>query len=538
MATTTQHEGVQIQVSSTAAQRVRPDLRTRAGATQPALRLTVVASLLAGMVSAQAQEIPADAPPRNALHLEASVTADATATSNVNMTPVAAADVVLSVSPSLRVLGRGAGWKIDGQVGLTALVNLKNRGSDRLLPRTDLALTTQIIDRWLSIDARVAGTSERASPYSGSSGSTSAANLQDTYLMTFSPTLDHELGPNARVFARSANTWLSQSSGGVSTRSTLQRHEAWYETRPLPFGWRAEASRLDSRTQGLSEPVLQQDTLRGVATYAIDPQFAVNLRGGHEQVAYGPNSKSDRIIGLGVRWLPSDRTRLDTSVEQHFYGLGWNLSATHRNPGLSLRVDGGRELGTYASTIGTLGTGGSVASLLDSLLASRITDPALRSAAVQDIITRRGLPSSVASPVQIVSNRAEIRSNASVTLGLLGIRHVVSMRIYAQHTQDLPGELPLGGLSGDARQIGWSLGLNRKLTTQASADLTLAHAQTKGEGDNLGQDSTDNSLRLSASYRIAPNTVVSGGARRVLLKSTLFGDANETAIFAGALHRF
>ena len=64
MATTTQHEGVQIQVSSTAAQRVRSDLRTRAGATQPALRLTVVASLLAGMVSAQAQEIPADAPPR------------------------------------------------------------------------------------------------------------------------------------------------------------------------------------------------------------------------------------------------------------------------------------------------------------------------------------------------------------------------------------------------------------------------------------------------------------------------------------------
>jgi uncharacterized protein (PEP-CTERM system associated) len=490
------------------------------------------------MVSAQAQEIANEAPPRNALHLEASVAAEATETSNVNMTPVAVSDTVLSVSPSLRVLGRGAGWKIDGQVGVTALVNLQHRGSDRLLPRTDLALTTQIIDRWLSIDARAAGSSERASPYSGSSGSTSTANLQNTYLMTFSPTLDHELGPNARVFARSANTWLNQSVGGASTRSTLGNHEAWYETRPLPLGWRAEASRLDSRTQGLSEPVLQQDTLRGIATYAVDPQFAVSLRGGHEQVAYGTNSTSDKIIGVGARWQPSDRTRLDTSAEQHFYGPSWNLAATHRNPGMSLRVDGARELGTYAGTIGTLGTGGSVASLLDSLLASRITDPALRSAAVQDIITKRGLPTSVASPVQIVSNRAEIRSTASVTLGLLGSRHVVSLRIYAQHTHDLPGEFALGGLSGDARQNGWSLGLNRKLSTQTSADLTVAHAQTKGEGDNLGQDSTDNSLRLSASYRIAPNTVLSGGARRVLVKSTLFGDANESAIFAGALHRF
>lgn len=490
------------------------------------------------MASAQAQGLDTATPPRNALHLEASVTADATATNNVNMTPVAVSDLVISVAPTLRVLGRGAGWKIDGQVGLTAVVNLQNRGSDRLLPRTDLSLTTQLIDRWLSIDTRVSGTSEQASPLRGSSSTTSTANLQDTYLLSFSPTLDHELGPNARVFARSANTWLSQSSDGVSTRSTLQKHEAWYESRPVPLGWRIEASRLDSRTQGLSDPVLQHDVLRGVATYAVDPQFAVNLRGGQDQVAYGPNNKSDKIVGAGLRWLPSDRTRLDTSIEKHFYGLGWNLSASHRNPGLSLRLDGGRELGTYASTIGTIDAGGSVATLLDSLLASRITDPALRSAAVQDIITRRGLAATVASPVQIVSDRAEIRSNASLSLGLLGSRHVLSLRIYAQHTQDLPGELPLGGLSGDARQNGWSLGLNRRLSTQTSADLTLAHAQTKGEGVNLGQDSTDNSLRLSASHRIAPDTVVSGGARRVLVKSTLFGDANETAIFAGALHRF
>lgn len=490
------------------------------------------------MAAAQAQGLSTESPPRNALHLEANVTADITATSNVDMSPVAVSDVVISMAPSLRVLGRGAGWKVDGQVGLTAVVNLAHRGNDRVMPRTDLSLTTQIIDRWLSIDARVAGTSEQASPLRGSSGSTSTANLQDTYLMTFSPTLDHELGPNARVYARSANTWLSQSGSGQSVRSSVQKHEAWYETRPLPLGWRVEASRLDSRTQDLPDPVLQLDTLRGVATYAVDPQFAFNLRGGHDRVVYGPNSKSDQVVGLGVRWLPSDRTRLDSSVEQHFYGLGWNLSASHRSPGMSLRVDGGRELGTYATTIGTLAAGASVANLLDSLLASRISDPAQRSAAVQDIITRRGLPATVASPVQIVSNRAELRSNASVALGLLGSRHVLSLRLYALHTQDLPGEQPLASLSGDARQTGWSLGLNRRLSTQTSADVTLAHAQTKGEGANLGQDSSDNSLRLSASHRLAPDTVVSAGARRVLVKSTLFGDANETAIFAGALHRF
>jgi uncharacterized protein (PEP-CTERM system associated) len=255
-------------------------------------------------------------------------------------------------------------------------------------------------------------------------------------------------------------------------------------------------------------------------------------------VVYGSNSQSDRIVGAGLRWLPSERSRVETHVEQHFYGTGWNFVASHRNPGLTLAVDGGRSLGTYASAIGTLTPGGNVADMLDNLLASRITDAAQRSAAVQDIITRRGLPATVARPVELVSNRAELRSNASATLGLLGTRHVVTLRLYAQHIQDLPGQQPLAGLSGNARQNGWSLGLNRKLDAVTSADVSLNRSHTRGEGDNLGQDSGETSVRLGGVYRLTPDTVISAGGRRVLMKSTVFGDANESAIFAGVLHRF
>jgi hypothetical protein len=45
-------------------------------------------------------------------------------------------------------------------------------------------------------------------------------------------------------------------------------------------------------------------------------------------------------------------------------------------------------------------------------------------------------------------------------------------------------------------------------------------------------------VRVGGVYRLTPDTVISAGGRRVLMKSTVFGDANESAIFAGVLHRF
>jgi uncharacterized protein (PEP-CTERM system associated) len=180
-----------------------------------------------------------------------------------------------------------------------------------------------------------------------------------------------------------------------------------------------------------------------------------------------------------------------------------------------------------------------VADLLDRMLTSRIPDPAQRAAAVQDLMIRRGLPTTMARPTELFSTRAELRTSGAVTLGLLGVRHVLTLRMFSLHTQDLPGEQLLAdAISGDARQSGWNLDLNRKLDPHSSAEVGLARSRDVGLGSNAGRESRTTTLRIGATHELSARTVVNIGARRVLLKATVLDDAGETAVYAGALHRF
>ena len=59
--------------------------------------------------------------------------------------------------------------------------------------------------------------------------------------------------------------------------------------------------------------------------------------------------------------------------------------------------------------------GGSVADLLDRMLIGRIPDAAQRAIAVQDLISRRGLPTTLSRPTELFSSRAEVRTRANVS---------------------------------------------------------------------------------------------------------------------------
>jgi uncharacterized protein (PEP-CTERM system associated) len=478
------------------------------------------------------------------LHIAASVATDATATTNVGLDGPGAvrSDLILSVTPLLRMNGGGTGWHLDGLAGLTAQSYVDHSRRDRLLPRIDLNLGTQVLERWLSIDSRLLVMAEKLNPFGGGSV-VDVDSLQINKQFQFSPTLDHEFKPGSRLRMRSDNTWLHQSGdnhGTPSAISSVQRHSATYSLEPRPIGWRLEAIRSDSSNRDLANPVLRQDSLRATADYAVDPQLSLQLHGGYDRAVYSTNQRSGSIEGLGLLWAPDERNRLEALAEQHFYGLGWKVQASHRGPGLSIHLDGQRDIGSYAAALGSLLPGGSVADMLDSMLAGRITDVAQRAAAVQDLITRRGLAGTQSRPAELFSSVAEVRTSAKLSIGLIGVRHVLTLQLHSLHTQDLPGDQILTGvISGDARQNGWRLGLNRKLDPQSSADLSLDRSRNVGLGTiNQGRESQETSARLGLTYEITPRTLVSGGLRRVLLKSTVLGDTNETAVFAGALHRF
>jgi uncharacterized protein (PEP-CTERM system associated) len=500
--------------------------------------------LLLTTVAAHAQQqLMREAQPPGGLRVATFITTDSTATSNVGLDGPGAvrSDLVLAVTPQLRLSGGGAGWRLQGEASTTAQLYANHSRRDRLLPRADLKLGTLVLERWLTLDARALVTAEKANPFGGGN-SADVSSLQINSQVQLSPTLDHEFSPGQRLRVRSDNSWAYQSStnqGDPSVASSAGTHVASYSQEPRPLGWRAEVSRLDSRNRDLSDPVLRHDTLRGVLSYVIDPQVTINLTGGRDRARYGVNQRFGTLRGLGLLWQPGPSSQLQAQAEQHFYGLGWKVQGLYRGPNLSVNFDGDRDIGSYAAALGSLLPGGSVADLLDRMLIGRIPDAAQRAIAVQDLISRRGLPSTLSRPTELFSSRAEMRTRANLSVGLLGVRHVLTLSAHSLHTQDLPGDQLLTGVvSGDARQNGWSVDLNRKLDPRTSANISLASNHNVGLGINSGRESEETSVRLGVTHELTARTIVSAGARRVMLRSTVLADANETAVFAGALHRF
>ncbi|MEY4750408.1 MAG: hypothetical protein RIQ60_2622 [Pseudomonadota bacterium] len=499
--------------------------------------------LLALAAQAQQQPLLRELPPPGGLRFSATIGTDTTATTNVGLDGPAAArsDLVLGVTPQVRLSAGGAGWRLQGEAGAAAQLYANHSRRDRLLPRVDLKLGTELVEHWLSLDARTLVTGEKVNPFGGGSVA-DVSSLQTTSQMQLSPTLDHEFAPGQRLRLRSDVSRTYQSSnnrGDPSVASSLNSHLASYGQEPRPLGWRAEITRLDSRNRDLVDPVLRHDSARAMFSYVVDPQVTVNLNGGRDRASYGINQRYGTIEGLGLLWQPTPGSRLDAQAERHFYGLGWKVKGQYRGPNLSINIDGDRDIGSYAAALGSLLPGGTVADLLDRMLAGRITDPAQRAIAVQDLISRRGLPTTLSRPTELFSSRAEIRTRANLSVGLLGVRHVLTLNAYSLHTQDLPGDqLLTGAVSGDARQHGWSVDLNRRLDPRTSSNLSLARSRSVGLGINSGRESQESSVRLGFTHELTARTTVSGGVRRALLQSQVLGDANENAVFAGAVHRF
>ncbi|MFM2118983.1 MAG: hypothetical protein RL722_451 [Pseudomonadota bacterium] len=467
--------------------------------------------------------------------------AEATATSNVGMEPLAQAssDLVLGLRPAVQIDTRSAGWRLSGQAALQLRHYAQNRRGDEALPSADLDGSARLVDRWLWLDGRIAAAALPVSPFV--SAVPGSRGVQESTRWTLGPRLDHELDPLTRVSGHALLTHQHQTGGDLSVDSssrTLDQALSWSRL-PRPLGLRIEAQSQETTVPSLSAPVFERRTLRGVLGWSADPQLVVDLRGGHDSSTWGINHRSGPLSGAGLTWLPSPRSRLELNGEHHALGTDWRLSASHRSPGLALSLEARREFGSSATLLGRLGNGGRVAELLDQMFATRITDPLLRAAAVQDFITRRGLGETLADPVALYSDRAQENRRLTLTAGLMGVRHVVSLSLYRDTSLDLPGDPLLSGLlSGDARQTGWSLGLNRRLDLLTSADASLSGSRATGLNANAGRDNRELALRLTLNHELTPRTQASAGLRRVLQTTSDGGRAREVALTVGVQHRF
>jgi uncharacterized protein (PEP-CTERM system associated) len=272
--------------------------------------------------------------------------------------------------------------------------------------------------------------------------------------------------------------------------------------------------------------------------YEVMPQLVLTLTIGRDRGRYSGIDQNEALKGVGLRWEPTQHTSIDATVEKRFFGTGWTANMAHQTPFMVVSADLVRQVTTYAAQVAALPAGGNVAQLLDSLLSPRIANPVERATAVQQLISQRGLPTTLTSALDLFSPSPQLLNSVNLSAVLLGTRHTITLRGFYDRTEDLIGVNPPPLFSSNARQYGTSLTMSRRLQPETNADFSFMRSRVVGFGTNLGSVTNNLSVRLGVNRQLSLRTTVSPALQRQWVDSTVIVNASQTALSFGLLHRF
>lgn len=480
--------------------------------------------------------------------VEPAIRASVVATNNVNLSATdAQRDVIMVTTPMVRVTGRGPRHEVTGSLAADAIVYAAATNDPDILPQGSLGLRSQLVDRWLFLDAGLTAQTTASDPFGPVGDGITTLNRSTLARLRVQPRLERELTPQSRLMVSLDQAWTrgyGSEEARLNNSTTVQTQQGLYELRPLPLGVRVDLRRQVTGYDNQSGNDVEFASARVSGLWAPAPEVRLTLTAGRDEASFTSNDLSETLYGAGLRWTPTERTVFDTMVEKRFFGTGWNASLSHRSPYISVIGSLSRDASTYASRLGTLQAGVDVATMLDSLLITRIPDATQRAEAVQQLMAQRGLPATLSQTLDLFSGTVQLVQGGSLTVVAMGPRHTVTTRFFAQRVRDIVDESdPIVPISADADQRGINVSVTRRLTPSLSGEVSFSHGSVVGRGVNAGLDTVNRSLRLGLTDSLSPRTTVNGSLRYQTvstdtLTSVSTSRASAVSLSAGLLHRF
>jgi uncharacterized protein (PEP-CTERM system associated) len=478
---------------------------------------------------------------------EASVTTSAQATNNGNYGLGAAArepDLILSFVPALRFNRSGDRLRVDGNVGLNMVGYVNNTQVSSILPFANVIANLEAIDNLFFVDGALLVQQFVENPFLPSSASTSTNNLYTSTQARLAPYLQGRLGPNVRWLIRSDNsyTWTSQSNNPLGNQYFVQ-NTAQIDRTPLPFGVTLRLQNDLTRVQNQVQPDQELNTALAIFNYAFTPQFTAGLRGGYENTNYTTSETAGPIYGVNLAWYPSPRTSLVGFWEDRFYGSNYQVVGSHRQRQVASSFAAYRTVATNPQVLFQLPSTTSTAGLLNAILVARIPDPVDRANAVNDLITRQGLPSSLPAGVYIYNNSANILTSATFNTALIGVRNTLALNVWYLKTESLPDARipPTLLLINNNIQRGASVSASHTLTPVVSLNASISTWLTEGYGPTEGSSSRQNTAGLQANWTVAPRTTLFTGTQYQFQTAKNIAapgaEASQFLVYVGVFHR-
>ena len=486
-----------------------------------------------------------------------SITVQETMTDNVGLSSTnKQSDLVTDISPGISIVGSAGATKLNLNYALHGLFYARDSSRNGMDAQNSLNAsgTLEVLEDWFFIDATGRIAQQNISPFGGSrSGSVNVNtndNATETSSYSLSPYFRGNLGGVANYLLRYNMSTTTSDSGGAydaDTRELILNLKG--VTTLANFGWSISASSQDvdyggnsfSGNRFANDRNYESDSVRGVLTYQVSPQFRVSAIGGREANDYLTRDKeSHSIKGGGLEWSPTQRTQLSATVEDRYFGNSHNIQFTHRtahtvwsysdSKDASANPDQQAGMGTYYDYYSSLALG---------------IPEAQRAAYVNALLLLTGHSPNDQLPGGYLTSGVSIQYRRQLSFAITGVRNTVTFAGWQGKTEDLARGVGNGLLIGNdfavydnIRQRGASVSWSRQLTPKSTLVGAASHMRSKGSGTSA-VETTEKRLDLTFVTSLGPATSGSIGARRVMFDGdSNYGDYTENALIATLSHRF
>lgn len=318
---------------------------------------------------------------------------------------------------------------------------------------------------------------------------TGATHMSEVRIFSINPTLKGRFANTGTLEARYSMTQTDSDSSALARSLT----NVLSLTASDPYAWGRAGWSLnfrDSHTERDNQRSLDLQTTRFTGIINFDPQVTMRLIAGAESNNYASSAyRNSTIYGVGADWYPTQRTTLNGTIENRFFGTGYLFSANHRTGMLTLLGSFSKDASsTSQSVLGAV----TLYDLLMLQYAAQYPDVAERSAFVQKLINANftGLGGAVLGAQSVLSNGFYLDRRAQLGVTYTGVRNSVSL-IGFQSQRDTLTEtsFALTGTSttnSSVSSTGATISGQHKLTAITSAHLSLTGVRSRADQSTVG----------------------------------------------------
>lgn len=444
-----------------------------------------------------------------------SISQTATDNSRVN-TGRGQSDFITQVSPGLQV--RKTAGRVQGALNysLTGIVYARNSDENNFQNTLNAFATAEVVSDRAFIDVTGNVSRQLVSAFGTQLADNTQGNDNQADVATFSvsPYVRGSLSGLVEYEGRLSHTTSNADGTNVSdsTVSGASLQLSGGNPRRL-VSWSATAGRqIYDFSEGRET---ESDTVRGVLTFAINPQFSVFAIGGRESNNFTDLEKEARNThGFGFNWFPTDRTRFTAERERRFFGDSHSVLFEHRMRRSAIRFSSSRDVTTDAERFSSRSFG-TTFDLFFLQFASIEPDPVRREQLVNNFLRANGISPTAVVVGGFLSSGVTLDRRQELSFTLLGVRDTVTFLASQSDSSRLDTVVQAEDDFSDSsfiEQRGFSVNWARRLTPISSLNLGLSQQKTTGSLDD--QETELRSIALTWSSRLGPRTTVSLGARR------------------------